>query len=153
MIGWLLARAWPLAAALGVSMLGLIGGQAYTIRGMKLEAAQLVIKARDEADKRGRELAAEQGRIVDALLEKNQSTALERDAVSDRLRKLTANRSQLAATCAGSDEAPAALISDERREAFLAEARRADEVVHQLTAAQAEILATRKACTLGKGRD
>lgn len=49
MIGWLLARAWPLAAALGVSMLGVIGVQAYQIRGLKLEAA---VTARNHAQQR-----------------------------------------------------------------------------------------------------
>lgn len=142
----LLSYAWPLAAALGVSMLGVIGVQSYKIRGLKLEAAQLIIKAREEADQRGREVATEQERIIDALLEKNAATAGERDAVSERLRKLSASRSELAARCAGSNEAAGSVIPDETRAALVAEALRANEVVHQLTAAQGEILALRKAC-------
>lgn len=112
----------------------------------KAEHTQALLKATNEAREKERIASIEQGKVVDELLAKNSATAAERDAVSERLRKLSTGRSQLATSCARSDEAPGAVLSDETRSALVAEAKRADEVVNQLTAAQEQIRVYERAC-------
>lgn len=112
MITRLLSYAWPLAAALGVSMLGVIAVQSYTIRGLKLEAAQSLAKAVQDARTKEQEWAIIYQETTHAKDTELRSVAAERDRALASLRNRPRDRlPETPASCAGAS--PASLASED----------------------------------------
>lgn len=132
--------------AVAVAGWGAFGLEAVALAGLKEKHATEAKERADEALEKDRKAGIENGKVVDELLARMASSAASAAAIDDRLRKLSRERSELAATCSRADEAPGSILSDDSRAMAFAEAKRAQEVADRLIGLQAWAVMAQKRC-------
>lgn len=140
-----LARVWitkyALVGALALAGLGWAGAGVQTVRLAWLQSStDRAARAASEAAREKEQLAnTENGKVIDELLKDRAAADAARATSAERLRNLSAGRSEAAAACAGNHETAAANLPDRTRVDLESLADRADEVARQLAAAQGYI--------------
>lgn len=141
-------KRWALVIALGIAAAGWSAAAIQSVRVADLKAkhANEAKERVEEAREQDRKAGIENGKIVDELLARMASSAASAAAIDARLRKLSSERSELAASCARADEAPGSVLSDDSRAMAFAETKRAQEVADRLIGLQAWAVMAQNRC-------